>query len=378
MAIGRAFWQAMSLPRRKADWKFNRMATAEARTPIAFVEEKRLDFEKVGRLLAESAAANHWTNFGPVWHRLKKHIETALGLPPQRCAIPSASGTHALYAAAALACRSAPRRWVTSSYGFKATAIGPFERAEILDCDRTGLIDLTGVDQKRYDGIVATNPFGLFGELDPLIAFARRTGKALIIDNAAAFGGFDRSDHDGIFECLSFHHTKPYGFGEGGCLIVDRALEADAKNAMDFGYRWSWPGGREALSNGKLSDPAAAFILCRQQSDHVWAARYREQFQRILNIGESLGFTLLGERERVGPGAHGNVPLLSPIPVPVDRIENDKLTLQKYYRPLDGGVVSQDLYARMINVPCHPGVAALTDREIEELLATIRSRARAA
>ena len=354
------------------------MAIADAKTPIAFVEEKRPDFEEVGRLLGESAAANHWTNFGPVWHRLKKHIETTLGLPPQRCAIPSASGTHALYAAAALACRSAPRRWVTSSYGFKATAIGPFERAEILDCDRTGLIDLTGVDENRYDGIVATNPFGLFGELNRLIAFARRTGKALIIDNAAAFAGFGRSDHDGIFECLSFHHTKPYGFGEGGCLIVDRALEADAKAAMDFGYRWSWPGGREALSNGKLSDPAAAFILCRQQSDRTWASGYQEQFQRVLNIGESLGFTLLAGRDLVGAGTHGNVPLLSPIPVPVDRIENDKLTLQKYYKPLGDGAVSRDLYARMVNVPCHPGVAALTDREIEELLATIRSRARAA
>jgi hypothetical protein len=147
---------------------------------------------------------------------------------------------------------------------------------------------------------------------------------------------------------------------------------------MDFGYRWSGPGGREALSNGKLSEPAAAFILSRQQSDRIWVSRYREQFQRVLNIGESLGFRLLAERERVDAGAHGNVPLLSPIPVPVDRIENGRLTLQKYYKPLGDGAVSRDLYARMINVPCHPGVAALTDREIEELLATIRSRARAA
>jgi hypothetical protein len=344
---------------------------------IAFVANKRPDIEKVASLLGRSASANHWTNFGPVWRDLKAFVESELELPADRCAIPTASGTHALSAAAALSARDGITRWVVSSYGFRATVIGPFAGATIVDCDAGGLIDLAAVgmsDAQGYDGILATNPLGILGDMNETVAFARQAGKALILDNAAAFIGFDRSDHGGVFECLSFHHTKPFGFGEGGCLIVDRALEVDAMAAMDFGYRWTSPAGQNALSNGKLSDPAAAFILAHQLDHRAWVPAYQMQFQRILRIGERRGFRLLVDRNRIGCGAYGNVPLLCPEPVPLENIANAKLTLQKYYKPLGGGPVSHDLYSRVVNVPCHPDVAALADDALDEMLERIRER----
>lgn len=349
--------------------------------PIAFVEDKRADLEAVASLLEESAAANHWTNFGPVWHRLKSHIESALQLPNDRCAIPTASGTHALNAAAALAARQDEIRWVASSFGFRATVIGPFADAAVIDCDKDGLIDLdllSTFEDGSYQGIVATNPFGILVDMNDAVAFARRNDKALVLDNAAAFVGFDRSDNRGVFECLSFHHTKPYGMGEGGCLIIDRALEADAKTALDFGYKWTWASGQAALSNGKLSDPAAAFILVRQRNDGAWADRYREQFRRVAGIGQKLGYSPLIDLGRVGSGAYGNVPLLCARPISLETIENGFFKLQKYYKPLGDGPVSHDLYARIVNVPSHPGLECLSDEELEEVLASIQPRAYAA
>jgi dTDP-4-amino-4,6-dideoxygalactose transaminase len=248
----------------------------------------------------------------------------------------------------------------------------------VVDCDPTGLIDLPALEalgRHHYDGIVATNPFAILGEMNSVVTFARQNGKALILDNAAAFVGFDRLYHHGVFECLSFHQTKPYGFGEGGCLIVDRAFEEDAKSAMDFGYRWSWSGGQPALSNGKLSDPAAAFILTRHREDAIWAQAYNEQFRRVLDIGERCGFRLLVDRDAVGPGVHGNVPLLCPYPVPLDVLQNETLVLQKYYKTLGDGQTSRDIYSRIVNVPCHPGVASLANSTIENLLSRIHKTA---
>lgn len=343
-------------------------------TPIAFVEDKYPDYARVSEYLDASAAANRWTNFGPVWHRLKDHLETALELPANRCAVPCASGTHALITAAALASRDQIKRWVISSYGFRATIIGPFADAEIVDCNAVGLIDLGEVEAvglSRHCGIVATNPFGMHASMADAVALARRAGSALIIDNAAGFIGFDRSDHAGVFECLSFHHTKPFGFGEGGCLILDRALEAGAKAAMDFGYRWKWPAGQHALSNGKLSDPAAAFILERQSRSDNWAPSYRTQFWRIADIGERLGYRLLAEKEQVGSGAFGNVPLIAAQQVPLQALENGRLKLHKYYKPLGGGTMSHDLYRRIVNVPSHPGVTAISDEAITALLSSL-------
>jgi hypothetical protein len=344
---------------------------------IAFVEDKPPNLDIVAEFLRDSAAANRWTNFGPVWHRLKVHIETTLDLPADRCAVPCASGTHALQAAAALAERDGVKRWIVSSFGFRATIVGPFARAEVVDCNEAGLIDLTQVEKlqvARHSGMVATNPFGIRDHMAEMIVFARRTGMTLIIDNAAGFIGFDRSEHNGAFECLSFHHTKPFGFGEGGCLVLDRALEGDAMAALDFGYRGIWPAGGAALSNGKLSEPAAAFILARQTTSTEWMPAYREQFHRILNIGERLGFRSLVDRERIGEGTYGSVPLICPEPIALESLDNGTLVLQKYYKPLGNGAVSHDLYRRVVNVPCHPGVAAVTDDQISGLLDVDRTR----
>ena len=205
-------------------------------SPVAFVEDKRPDLPSIGTLLQASAARNHWTNFGPVWEQLKAHTETALD-SSERIESPC------LARAAPMHCLrrrrspsgSSERRWIVSAYGFRATVIGPFANTIVIDCDENGIIDVGRlVDRSNdYDGIVATNPFGLLADLNDARSISLgSTHKALIIDNAAAFVGFDRSDHAGVFECLSFHHTKPYGFGEGGCLIVDRVLQDRARSVL--------------------------------------------------------------------------------------------------------------------------------------------------
>jgi dTDP-4-amino-4,6-dideoxygalactose transaminase len=205
-------------------------------SPVAFIEAKKPDFKRVQELLFKSDLENHWSNFGPVWQSLKSFIELRLELPASRVVIPCASGTHALTAAAAITTRSPPNApWLVSAFGFRSTIIGPFADASIVDCDAEGVLsirEIADLDPSTFGGIAVTNPFGLCFDFSQHIAVARRLGKPLILDNAAGFDSVDRSDHAGVLECLSLHHTKPFGFGEGGCLIVDGELESRARAAI--------------------------------------------------------------------------------------------------------------------------------------------------
>ena len=287
--------------------------------------------------------------------------------------MPCASGTHALTAAAALAELESERRWIASTFGFRATIVGPFAGASIVDCDERGVIDVGRLREEvdDYEGIVATNPFGLVADMNGLIQFSRAHGKVLIIDNAAAFVGFDRTDHAGVLECISFHHTKPYGFGEGGCLIVDRDRQDHARSVLDFGYRMEQAGGQRAMSNGKLSEPAAAFILARQITDREWFRCYRRQFKRILEIAKRQGFRPLIEEAEMGSGAYGNLPLIAPFSVSEDSYASSRIPLRKYYKPLAAGKNAADLYCKIVNVPAHRGMESVEDQVIEEALAGI-------
>jgi hypothetical protein len=47
--------------------------------------------------------------------------------------------------------------------------------------------------------------------------------------------------------------------------------------------------------------------------------------------------------------------------------DNALVAVAKYYPPIRGLPVASDLYARIVNVPCHAGVAALSDGQISLL-----------
>ncbi len=74
----------------------------------------------------------------------------------------------------------------------------------------------------------------------------------MIIDSAASFPA-PRPPSVCASEIVSFHHTKPWGFGEGGCAIVDGALAEKLRSLHNFGV------GRRCFvrnfaGNGKMSD----------------------------------------------------------------------------------------------------------------------------
>lgn len=344
---------------------------------IAFVEPKRPDYEQIRELLARSEASGVWSNFGPVSRQLEETVAEVLALQHDRRVIACASGTLALDALVHLYEHLAgrPLRWVVSAFTFYAQRQGALAAAQVLDCDAQGFLDpdvLAALPTASYDGIVVTNLFGTAAHVELYEELAARAGKILLFDSATCLGSACHAKPFGRLgagELFSFHHTKPCGFGEGGCAVVPAGLEDTFRSLINFGlYKGIDTGARS--SNGKMSDVAAAFILDRLRHLGEIRAAHQQQFRRLAGIARDLGLEVLvdGGSEGMFPNL---VPILFPHPVGLEQLSGGPLVVHKYYRPVASRPQADALYARVVCFPCHAGVAAVPDGELRAALANL-------
>lgn len=346
---------------------------------VGFIEDKRPDFARVARLLEASAARNHWANGGPLWHRLKDEMAAHMALPGDVSLIPCANAGIGLEAMARLwALRFGRRlRWLAPAFAFRNLGRGYFADVTFVDCDRDAMLDMAAVaalDPDSYDGIIAVNPMGHAPGFEAVIAFARARNLPLLLDNAAGIG---TRMPDWGWQTFSLHHTKPYGMGEGGLILVPADAVAELEPLITYGDRPPEPP--EAwLNNGKISDISCAFLLDRLQDAPNWIAASTEQRQRIGALAAELGLVPL-----CGGGvAHvalTSVAFFAQTSVPEDmpgRLQH--FMAGKYYRPLADLPQASDIFRRIISVPSHGGMAALSDDQIRTDLAFIAGEGRPA
>lgn len=336
---------------------------------VHYVERKAVDYETIESLLSISSSLNHWSNFGPLSKQLETKLSQLLVLDKNLRVVACSSATCALHALAALhqTLSGHSMRWATSSFGFYSSADGPLNEANIVDCDKRGMLDLSLINPVDIDGLIVTNVFGQEHSLEKYRDFARQHNKALILDSAMAFqpGGHIAN------ECISLHHTKPWGFGEGGCAIVHKDHETLFRDLISFGH--SAPGlpiNRLAI-NGKISDVACAFVLMRLNQMECLSPQYRQQYLRIGKIALDCEMNLLADAIN-HPGTPANVPIL--LPRALDDIEVGNFPLRRYYHPLANTPNATDIYKRIINIPCHPDMSVFSDDDIRKILLILLSR----
>jgi dTDP-4-amino-4,6-dideoxygalactose transaminase len=341
--------------------------------PVRYIEDKLPDRKRVAELLEHCAAQNHWANHGPVVRLLEAALGQVAGIGQGQTVVACTSGTTALHVLAGIEAMKLgrPLRWAVSTYGFFSSLIGPFAKPTLIDCDARGMLDLDALaatPPDLYDGVCVTNLFGFYPDVQPYLDFCNEHGKPLILDNAMGLLGFDRAGASVPSEIISLHHTKPWGFGEGGCLIVPHEDEAHARALINFGVGYQEQAAPYAC-NGKLSDVAAAYILDRIEQTAQWSRRNDEQRHRIISLIERAGLPLRLLSPDHPPGG-AQVACVAPRPVAADALDNPHLVLRKYYRPPyePWPPKASELYARIINIPCHGDVSQVPDQAIIDVL----------
>jgi dTDP-4-amino-4,6-dideoxygalactose transaminase len=352
---------------------------------VDFVENKSVRSDELARILEPSIRENRHTNFGPVAGELERQLTALNELGPAFGACCAANATLALQAIVATLHNTFGRRlrWAVSDFGFFTSFIGPFAEHLSIPCRPDGMISLTDLRLAAlddYDGVLVTNVFGLHEDYHEVFDFCRANRKVLLIDNAAGFlalapyhhAQFGEADPLLWAEVVSFHHTKAWGMGEGGVAFLPRSLMPTFRAAINFGVgQGRQLPDRQLCTNGKMSEIAAAQILSRVRAKDEWIDGYRRQARRILAIGRAAGLRPLIDAlpDRAVPG---HVPFLRRAPIALEALDNPHFAILKYYRPSrQSGETSRAIFERILNVPCHPGMAAIDEARISSVLCAL-------
>ena len=239
-----------------------------------------------------------YTNWGPLTGELERRLAQQFGVLPGSV-ISAASGTTALIGAIlASAGRATVDRPIAliPALTFVATASAAEQcgyRPHLIDVDmKTWLIDPAAVasrsDLDRVGVVIAVAAFGRPWPQQMWTDFRERTGIPVVIDAAAGFEAL-LAEPDQLAGripiSMSFHATKAFATGEGGCVITtDLDLAARVTEALNFGF-FDSRDSRVSSTNGKMSEYHAAVGLAeldgwtaKRAALLAVAARYRNRF----------------------------------------------------------------------------------------------------
>ncbi|MCF8467852.1 MAG: DegT/DnrJ/EryC1/StrS family aminotransferase [Sneathiella sp.] len=344
--------------------KISKISENPAKMP--FVESKRPDMDYIAGLLEQCIQTNLWANRGPLYHLLADKYEKHMNVSDNLSITPCANGGIGLEAIAKfLEIKfTKPIRWVSSSFSFSNLGRGYFNDMQFVDCTDQGMLslkELKKLDGSSFDGFIVTNVFGAWRDFGPYIDYARKTGKFMLIDNAA---GLSERLPEWPYQSFSLHHTKPYGSGEGGLILSPKEEAESIYNLLNY-VPLTDVEKKHWINNGKVSDIACAFQLERLGKCPEWKPRYLEQAARVTEIAAKAGLQPLFPVDGNIPAT--SLPFCASAPVQEDDIDNAKhLMLSKYYLPLADTPACMDIYSRLVNIPCHPNVALLTDEQLLE------------
>jgi dTDP-4-amino-4,6-dideoxygalactose transaminase len=250
-----------------------------------------------------------YANFGPLALELAERLAARLSLRGENI-VTAASGTAALIGAilgtVGRAGGEKPLALVPG-FSFIATAVAAEScgyEVVFADVDEgSGLLEPAEVlNNPLLDRIGLVIPVGAFGkgiQQSGWMDFRKTTGVGVVIDGAACFEAIDRAPGELLGEipvALSFHATKSFASGEGGCAITsDPEAARDIVRALNFGFY----GSREcraASINGKMSEYHAAVGLAeldgwseKSRALTAVADQYRTSFEEAGLDGRFLG-----------------------------------------------------------------------------------------
>ena len=342
---------------------------------INWVANKNIDQELVNKYLHESKKNNHFTNNGPAVKLLEEKIRILLEIENNKSVIVTNSGTSALHALGyGIELYNGKKyNWATQSFTFPPSVQGPFENALIIDIDSFGALNLELIPDS-VDAIIVTNIFGNITDLSKYEEFCNNTNRILIFDNAATPYTFFKNKNCinyGSGSIISFHHTKPLGFGEGGAIIVDKKYEESIRQIMNFGIGNKKPYFLRVASNYKLSDISAAYIL-----------QYLHNFDNIVCIHKKLYNYINIKLDTIKgielyPNYSSSEPFLSCFcllfqnyddNIRLKLLENN-IFCRKYYNPLKDTPKTLDFFNKILCIPC---TKDMTFEDIDKIIDLIK------
>lgn len=333
---------------------------------LNWVPNKHVSSKTIESLLEKSYVKNQFSNHGPLVQELEKTARELLSINNEYSVVATSSGTSALHAIV-LTLQIVNERRLTfgvSPFSFPCVVQGPLENSQIVDIDHNNAIDISCVGQ--VDGIVVTNLFGTVSDIEKYTHWASVNNKLLVFDSATAplstYKGVSVLNY-GDGSCVSLHHTKPIGFGEGGLAVVKKEYEEILRQVINFGFHYS---NREYVhrslgSNYKMSDVSAAYILAHwDQLEITSSNQLKEYASKRMNLLKSFGDS----------DFLSCLPIVNKFPELLgELLLKNNIISRRYYRPLVHMPNSDKLFENVLCVPLHKD---MTEFDIDTIVNIIR------
>ena len=327
-----------------------------------WISKKDIDNDIVNNLMTIPLESNQFTNGGVNVKHLEDFIKIRFKIDDDKCVIVVTNGSVALHALGSGIeyYEKTKINWATQAFTFPPSAQSNLSNVKIIDIDKSGGLDLTKVDNS-INGLIVTNIFGNVVDIEKYESFCKENNKFLIFDNAAtAYTEYKGKNclNYGIGCTISFHHTKPFGFGEGGAIIVDKKYENCIRCLNNFGIgltnKYWVPEG----NNNKMSEISAIYILqyLKRNIDKI-SNKHNElylYFRQQMSNHKTTHFKLF-------PSFHDGKIVPSCFCILFDNYDDkvreklleNNIQARKYYHPLDDSKVANEIYNSILCIPCN-------------------------
>jgi dTDP-4-amino-4,6-dideoxygalactose transaminase len=341
-----------------------------------WLSNKRIDQKLVTKYLKDSIITNQFTNGGINVKRLEQYIKNKFKIDDNKSVIVVTNGSVALHvlSSAIEIYENKKINWATQSFTFPPSTQGTLSNVKIVDIDEEGGLDLDKLDETT-NGIIVTNIFGNVVNIDKYEKWSKNKN-FLIFDNAATAYTFYKSKNClnyGKGCTISFHHTKPFGFGEGGAIIVDKVYEKTIRCLNNFGIGLGDNYFAKEGNNNKMSEISAVYILQYLENNFEFIIKKHQllydHFKKLIIENNVTDFKLF-------PNYYSDKCCISCITILLNTnntnllkiLNENNITSRKYYHPLDDSIISNDFFSRIVCVPCN---IDLDTNDIELIFNTI-------
>ena len=344
-----------------------------------WISKKDIDNNIVNELITIPLKTNQFTNGGVNVKLLEEFVKEKFKIDNNKSVIVVTNGSVAIHALTSSIeyYEKIKINWATQSFTFPPSAQSNLSKVKIIDIDKDGGLDITKIDNS-VNGLIVTNIFGNLVDIDKYETFCRENNKFLVFDNAAtAYTEYKGKNclNYGTGCTISFHHTKPFGFGEGGAIIVDKKYEKSIRCLNNFGIGLTEKYWVPEGNNNKMSEISAIYILqyLKRNVDTIIKKHNKLYlyFQEKMIKHSINHFKLL-------PSFHDGVIVPSCFCILFDnyndgireKLLGNNIQARKYYHPLISSKVSNEIYKSILCIPCNIDITINDINRIIDILCT--------
>tara|TARA_Y100000816_G_scaffold292235_1_gene286525 strand:+ start:285 stop:1367 length:1083 start_codon:yes stop_codon:yes gene_type:complete len=226
--------------------------------------------DKINKYLRQVDNNKYYSNFGPLYFKLKKKIERNLNYKDNNVILTSSGHSSLLAVTKYLSTKLKKRYVLCPSFSFYSNPLSIIDsgfKPYFVDINANNLV----IDLKLVKKILSKNndiaflmvvsPFGYPVDIEYLNKFQREINIPIVYDAADTYFNLKKKINNKIFITCSFHPTKTFGSNESGLIICPNKYEKIFENIINFGISKKNNKSNIIGFNGKFSEYDAAILL---------------------------------------------------------------------------------------------------------------------